>query len=145
NLHIILRFEMEQDLIRGNLKPNDVPVAWNEKFKAFFDLTPANDAQGCLQDIHWSMGGLGYFPTYTLGNLYAAQFMDKARQDLSGLEDDFRRGQFGRLKTWLNEKIHRQGHKHRPRDLGLKVTGQPLNHQPLVNYLRRKYGALYGI
>src|SRR6202035_4676059 len=80
NLHIILRFEMEQALVQGDLPPGDVPADWNEKFQKMLSLTPPNHAQGCLQDIHWSMGGLGYFPTYTLGNLYAAQFMDQARK-----------------------------------------------------------------
>jgi len=109
NMHIILRFELEQALMTGDLKPADVPGAWNEKFRRMLDLTPPDDAQGCLQDIHWSMGGLGYFPTYTLGNLYAAQFMQQARSDLGDLDADFRAGHFGRLKTWLNEKIHQQG------------------------------------
>src|SRR5262249_43364271 len=113
NLHIILRFELEQAILSGDLQPIDVPGAWNEKFKKSFGLTVPSDAQGCLQDIHWSMGGLGYFPTYTLGNLYAAQFMEQARTDLPGLEDDFRRGEFGRLKGWLNEKIHRPGQRYR--------------------------------
>src|SRR5438132_6024740 len=87
NMHIILRFEMEQALISGDLKPADVPGAWNEKFKKSFNLTPPSDALGCLQDIHWSMGGIGYFPTYTLGNLYAAQFMEQASKDLGDLDD----------------------------------------------------------
>lgn len=145
NLHIILRFELEQALVSGDLKPADVPGAWNDKFQRMFQLTPANHALGCLQDIHWSMGGLGYFPTYTLGNLYAAQFMDQARQDLGGLEDDFRRGDFGRLKTWLNDKVHRPGQRYRPRDLCRHITGKNLTHQPLLAYLRRKYAPLYGI
>lgn len=144
NLHIILRFELEQALISGDLKPSDAPAAWNEKFKKSFDLTPPDDAHGCLQDIHWSMGGLGYFPTYTLGNLYAAQFMDQARRDLPGLDDDFRRGEFGRLKTWLNEKIHRHGTRWRPRLLCEKITGRPLGPAPLMNYLRQKFEELYG-
>jgi carboxypeptidase Taq len=145
NMHIILRFELEQALMRGDLKPGDVPTAWNEKFKAMLDLTPATDAQGCLQDIHWSMGGLGYFPTYTLGNLYAAQFMQQARTDLGDLDADFRVGRFGRLKGWLNEKIHRPGMRQRAGELCQRVTGKPLSHQPLIAYLRGKYGPLYGI
>jgi carboxypeptidase Taq len=145
NMHIILRFELEQALLRGDLKPAEMPGAWNEKFTAFFGLTPPDDRWGCLQDIHWSMGGLGYFPTYTLGNLYAAQFMEKARADLGDLDADFRRGEFGRLKNWLNEKIHRQGQRHRPQELCRKVTGKPLSPKPLMTYLRRKYGPLYGI
>ncbi|MSQ94442.1 MAG: carboxypeptidase M32 [Gemmataceae bacterium] len=145
NMHIILRFELEQALMCGDLKPSDVPGAWNEKFHHMLDLTPPNDAQGCLQDIHWSMGGLGYFPTYTLGNLYAAQFMQQARQDLGDLDGDFRAGQFGRLKGWLNDKIHRPGQRYRAGELCRRVTGQALSHKPLIAYLRQKYGPLYGI
>lgn len=145
NLHIILRFELEQALIGGDLKPADVPGAWQENFQQSFGLTPPDDAHGCLQDIHWSMGGLGYFPTYTLGNLYAAQFMEQARQDLPGLDDDFRQGRFGRLNQWLNDKIHRPGMRWRPRVLCEKVTGKTLSPRPLMTYLRQKFGALYGI
>jgi carboxypeptidase Taq len=145
NLHIILRFELEQALVSGDLKPADVPGAWTEKFRQSFGVTPPDDAHGCLQDIHWSMGGIGYFPTYTLGNLYAAQFMEQARRDLSGLDDDFRRGQFGRLKDWLNTKIHRPGMRWRPRVLCEMVTGKPLSSRPLMTYLRHKFGTLYGI
>jgi carboxypeptidase Taq len=145
NLHIILRFELEQALIAGELKPAEVPGAWSEKFERSFGLRPPTNAQGCLQDIHWSMGGLGYFPTYTLGNLYAAQFMEQARRDLPGLDDDFRQGRFARLKDWLNEKIHRPGMRWRPQDLCQRVTGRPLSHEPLLTYLRTKFGALYGV
>jgi carboxypeptidase Taq len=145
NMHIILRFELEQALICGDLKPADVPGAWNEKFRRMLDLTPPSDAQGCLQDIHWSMGGLGYFPTYTLGNLYAAQFMQQARADLGDLDADFRRGDFARLKGWLNAKIHRPGQQLRPGELCRRVTGQPLSHEPLIAYLRKKYEPFYGI
>ncbi len=145
NLHIILRFEMEQALFGGDMKVGDVPAAWNERFRAIFDMTPANDAQGCLQDVHWSCGGIGYFPTYTLGNLYAAQFMEQIRSDLAGLDDDFRRGDFRRLKGWLNEKIHRRGMQFRPRDLCRRVTGKTLSHEPLLRYLRQKYAAFYGV
>jgi carboxypeptidase Taq len=145
NMHIILRFELEQALIAGDLEAKDVPGAWSEKFHKFFQLTPPNHAQGCLQDIHWSMGGIGYFPTYTLGNLYAAQFMESARRDLGDLEADFRRGDFARLKGWLSEKIHRRGQRYRPHELCERVTGRPLSHKPLVAYLRGKYGPLYGI
>ena len=146
NLHIILRFELEQALIGGDLKPADVPGAWNEKFQQLLrTLTPPDAAQGCLQDIHWSMGGLGYFPTYTLGNLYAAQFMEQAQLDLGDLDADFRRGEFGRLKDWLNEKIHLQGMRYRAGDLCLQITDKPLSHRPLMSYLRDKFGWLYGI
>jgi carboxypeptidase Taq len=145
NMHIILRFEMEQALVKGDLKPAEAPGAWNEKFQKSFGLTPPTDALGCLQDIHWSMGGIGYFPTYTLGNLYAAQFMEQARQDLGDLDSDFRRGEFQRLKGWLNEKIHHPGQRYRATDLCKRVTGKPLSHKPLLNYLQKKYATLYAI
>jgi carboxypeptidase Taq len=145
NMHIILRFELEQALIAGDLQPADVPGAWNEKFQQSFGLTPPTDALGCLQDVHWSSGGIGYFPTYTLGNMYAAQFMDQARRDLGDLDADFRHGDFGRLKGWLNERVHRPGQRYRAGELCRRVTGQPLSPKPLLNYLRQKFGPLYGI
>jgi carboxypeptidase Taq len=145
NMHVILRFELEQALLSGDLPPADVPGAWNEQFTRLFGITPPDDARGCLQDIHWSLGGLGYFPTYTLGNLYSAQLMEAARTDLGDLDPDFRRGEFGRLKTWLNEKVHSHGQRYRPAELCLRVTGRPLDHRPLVNYLRQKYAPLYGL
>lgn len=145
NMHIILRFELEQALIGGDLNAVDVPAAWKEKFKKSFNLTPPDNRSGCLQDIHWSMGGIGYFPTYTLGNLYAAQLMDQARQDLGDLDADFRRGEFGRLKGWLNEKVHKPGQRYRSAELCQRVTGKPLSHKPLIAYMRKKYAPLYGI
>src|SRR5262249_37761 len=135
NLHIILRFELEQALVAGELQPGDVPGAWNEKFHDFFQMTPPDHAKGCLQDIHWSMGGLGYFPTYAVGNLYGGEFMEVARRDLGELDADFRRGEFGRLKNWLNEKIHKPGQRYRAGTLCEMVTGKPLSHKPLINYL----------
>jgi carboxypeptidase Taq len=145
NLHIILRFELEQALVSGDLEPADVPGAWNEKFQKLLGLTPPSAAQGCLQDIHWSFGGIGYFPTYTLGNLYAAQFMEQARTDLPGLDGDIRQGEFGGLKKWLNEKIHGHGQRWRAADLCKRVTGRELSPGLLVRYLKGKYADLYGI
>src|SRR5262249_50142122 len=145
NLHIILRFELEQALIAGDLQAADVPGAWDEKFRQLFGLTPPTPALGCLQDIHWSGGGIGYFPTYTLGNLYAAQLMTQARKDLGDLDGSFRRGEFAGLKTWLNEKVHRPGRRYPAGELCRRVTGEPLRPQPLVGYLRQKYAPLYGI
>jgi carboxypeptidase Taq len=143
NMHIILRFELEQALVSGDLQPADVPGAWNDKFKQFFGLVPPTYAKGCLQDIHWSMGGIGYFPTYTLGNLYAAQFMEQARRDLGDLDGEFRAGRFQGLKEWLHEKIHRAGQRCRSQELCQKVTGRSLSQQPLMIYLRGKYEAYY--
>jgi carboxypeptidase Taq len=145
NLHIILRFELEQALLTGDLPPTELPGAWNEKFQKLLGVTPPDDARGCLQDIHWSFGGLGYFPTYTLGNLYAAQFMAAARRVVPNLDGDFRRGEFGRLRTWLTENIHRHGQRHRARELCGRITGQSLDHRPFLAYLRAKYEPLYGL
>lgn len=145
NMHIILRFELEQALINGSLKPHDVPGAWKERFAQSFGMTPPTDTLGCLQDIHWSMGGIGYFPTYTLGNLYAAQFVEQARQDLGDLDSSFRAGEFSSLKQWLNQKIHSQGQRYRSAELCQRITGKPLSHEPLLSYLTRKYEPLYGL
>jgi len=145
NLHIILRFELEQALVSGDLVPADVPGAWNDKFHQLLGMTPPSYRAGCLQDIHWSFGGIGYFPTYTLGNLYAAQFMEQARADLPDLDEDLRRGDFGELKSWLNDRIHRHGQRWRAADLCRRVTGRDLSPQPLLQYLRQKYSLLYGL
>lgn len=145
NLHIMLRFEIEQLLVSGDLKPADVPGVWNEKFLQYFGLTVPNDSQGCLQDIHWSAGLLGYFPTYALGNMYAAQFYNAARNELGDLDTMISQGQFRPLKKWLNEKIHCHGKRYRARKLVEIVTGQSLSHEPLVAHLNEKFGELYGL
>jgi carboxypeptidase Taq len=143
NLHIILRFEIEQALMSDELAPADVPGAWNEMFKKMLGLDVPEDAKGCLQDVHWSFGGIGYFPTYCLGNLHAAQFFARARQDVPDLEAGFERGDFAPLLTWLREKIHSQGMRYRANDLAREVTGQPLGSDALVDYLEAKYSELY--
>ena len=145
NLHILLRFELEHDLLTGDLPAPDLPGAWNERFRTFFDLTPPDDARGCLQDTHWSFGGIGYFPTYSLGNLYAAQFFEQAEKDLGDLNEAFARGEFLVLRDWLREHIYVQGMRFRAEDLAKRVTGRPLSHLPLINHLRTKFEALYGI
>lgn len=145
NLHIMLRFELEQALIAGDLKPADVPGVWNEKFSQYFGLTVPNDSQGCLQDIHWSAGLLGYFPTYALGNMYSAQFFEAAREDLGDLDASFAEGRFRPLKDWLNAKIHCHGKRYPAPRLVELVTGRPLSHEPLIAHLRRKFGELYGL
>lgn len=144
NLHIMLRFEMELALIRGDLKAADAPAAWNEKFKHFFGLDVKNNAEGCLQDVHWSAGLFGYFPTYALGNLYAAQFFAQADKDLGGLNAQFRRGAFEPLRKWLTEKIHVHGRRYPSPELVQRVTGKPLSAEPLIKYLKEKFYPLYG-
>jgi carboxypeptidase Taq len=146
NLHIALRFELELALLSGDLTTADLPGAWNERFKALFGLEVPDDARGCLQDIHWSFGGIGYFPTYTLGNLYAAQLMDAVKREYGGaLEDDFRRGDFGRLKAWLGTHIYRYGQRFRAGELCRRATGAALSPKPFLSYLNEKFGALYGV
>ena len=143
NLHIMLRFELEQAMIAGELAPADVPGVWNEKFASYFGMTPPNDTQGCLQDIHWSSGSFGYFPTYALGNMYAAQFFEAARDAVGDLDEQFRRGEFEPLKQWLNTNIHLLGKRYRANRLVEVITGRSLSHQPLVAHLHAKYDELY--
>ncbi len=145
NLHILLRFELEQALMTGELSVSDVPAAWNERMRDYLGITPPDDARGCLQDIHWSGGAIGYFPTYTLGNLYAAQFYEKADQDLGGLDQQFARGEFKPLLDWLRRNIHSQGKRFSASQLVQKVTGASLSAEPLLNHLREKAAELYGV
>ncbi len=144
NLHIIVRFELERAMIEGDLAPADLPGAWNEAYTKIVGATPPCDADGCLQDVHWSAGLFGYFPTYALGNLYAAQFYDQAEADLGDLEGQFATGDFGPLLGWLRENIHSVGQRLSASQLVEKVTGKPLTHEPLMRRLRTKFGSLYG-
>ena len=145
NLHVMLRFGIERAMIAGDLSIADLPGAWNERFKALLGLGVPDDAHGCLQDVHWSFGLFGYFPTYTLGNLYAAQFWETIQHRLPGLEDDFARGDFGRLLAWLNENIHAHGRRYGAGELCEKVTGRPLESGPLLGYLGGKLREVYGL
>jgi carboxypeptidase Taq len=144
NLHILIRFELEQAVLQDDLAVADLPGAWNEKYEKYLSVRPPNDAVGVLQDIHWSAGLIGYFPTYAFGNLYAAQMFAQAERDLGGLAEMFARGEFRPLRNWLCEKVHRQGRKYPAAELIEKITGKPLSHAPLVEHLRRKLGPLYG-
>jgi carboxypeptidase Taq len=145
NLHIIVRFELEQVLLSGDLRVADLPAAWNQHFEQTLGVTPRNDAEGCLQDIHWSAGLIGYFPTYTLGNLYAAQLFAQAQADLGGTDEAFARGDMSGLLSWLRTKVHSEGQRFRPADLIERITGSRPSHGPLLEALRRKYSELYGI
>ena len=145
NLHIIVRFELERDLIEGRLAVKDVPAAWNAKMTDLLGITPTDDAEGCLQDIHWSMGAFGYFPTYALGNLYAAQFFAAAERDIPNLMDDFSRGLFGDLLGWLRSNIHQHGQRYRAGELVERVTGSPLSIEPFLSYIRAKFSPVYGL
>jgi carboxypeptidase Taq len=143
NLHIFVRFELEQELIHDQLPVDDLPGAWRDRYRRYVGIQPPSDADGVLQDIHWSGGAFGYFPTYALGNLYAAQFFAQADRDLGGLADQFRRGEFAPLLNWLREKIHHRGQCYTAGELCREVTGQPLSPRPLIEYLRGKLGPIY--
>jgi carboxypeptidase Taq len=145
NLHVLIRFELELALIEGDLQAADLPGAWKEKYQKYLGITPPNDAEGVLQDMHWSGGLIGYFPTYALGNLYAAQFFAQARSELGDLDAMFELGDFLPLRQWLREKIHGQGHRHTASDLVRLVTGRPLSHEPLMAHLSEKFYTLYGL
>lgn len=145
NLHIMLRLELEIALLEGSLQVQELPEAWNERMRSYLGLTPPNDTQGVLQDVHWSGGMLGYFPTYALGNLISAQLWECIETDLPDLGAQVRRGEFGSLLSWLREKIHRHGAKFEPQDLVKRITGKPIDPQPYMRYLNRKYGEIYGL
>lgn len=145
NLHILIRFELEQALIEGDLPVADLPAAWNERYRQYLGIVPPNDRQGVLQDIHWSGCALGYFPTYSLGNLYAAQFFAFADRRIGPLADQFRQGQFHPLKQWLNSQIHEHGQRWPSAELLRQVTGEQLSHRALMEYLRGKLSPLYGL
>ena len=138
NLHIALRFELELALIEGRLAVDDLPHAWNEGMHRLLGLDVPYDAQGVLQDVHWGAGLIGYFPTYTLGNLMAAQLWEALRADIPDLETDLERGDFGPLREWLRTRVHVHGRKLRSPELLARVTGQELAVAPFVRYLRGK-------
>jgi carboxypeptidase Taq len=145
NLHILIRFELERAMIEDDLQAGDLPGAWREKYQKYLGIAPPSDADGALQDVHWSAGLFGYFPTYSLGNLYSAQFFAKANTDLGDQQAAFRRGDFAPLLAWLRENIHQHGQRYTAAELVQRVTGRPLSHTAWIEQMRAKYGELYGL
>jgi len=145
NLHIIIRFQLEQSVINGDLDVDDLPAAWNEMYSEFLGIKPPSDADGVLQDVHWSAGLVGYFPTYSLGNLYASQFFEAAQTELGDMDKSFREGDFEPLKNWLNHNIHSAGQCYSGPELGSRVTGKSLSHDVLIKQLREKLAPIYGL
>lgn len=145
NLHIILRFEIEAGLIENSLAAKDVPAIWNEKMKQYLGLEVPDDARGCLQDIHWSHGAFGYFPTYALGNLYAAQLFEVMQRDLPDVWEQVGQGAFGGVLSWLRSHIHCVGRRKTAASLIEKVTGAPPSPEAFLAYLKTKYGSLYNL
>jgi carboxypeptidase Taq len=128
-------------MLEGELKVADIPAVWNEEFEKMLGLRVPNDSQGCLQDIHWSLGSLGYFPTYTLGNLNASQLFRRALEDQPGLSQELCRGQYGKLLSWLREKIHSQGQRYLAPQLMERATGEPTQAAYHLEHLRRKFAS----
>jgi carboxypeptidase Taq len=144
-LHIMLRFEMENDLIEGRLKAADVPEAWNTRMQEFLGITPPTVAQGALQDVHWSSGLIGYFPTYQLGNLISLQLWDQINAAIPDLSDQIEHGEFGALLQWLRVNVHQHGRKFTSSELLQRVTGGGLNPASYLKYLNVKFGEIYGL
>ncbi len=145
NLHVMLRFELEQAMVEGRVAVQDLPALWNAKMEEYLGLRPETDAEGVLQDIHWSLGALGYFPTYALGNLMSAQLFEAARRALPGLDDEVAGGGFGGLHGWLREHVYRWGRVLDAPEILRRVTGGGLTATPWLAYIRQKYGEIYGV
>jgi carboxypeptidase Taq len=143
SLHIMLRFDIESQIINGKVDVKDIPALWNEKMKEYFGITPKNDSEGVMQDVHWSFGGFGYFPSYAMGNLYGAQIMEQAEKEIPGLWKGFKKGDFLPLKKWLNKKVHAYGRYYDPEKLIEVISGAPLSADPFMNYLEKKYAEIY--
>jgi carboxypeptidase Taq len=145
NLHIILRFELEQELVDGRLAPAEASEAWDAKIRDYLGIDVPDVADGVLQDMHWSGGAIGYFPTYALGNVISGQLWERIRRELPDLPDQVRDAEFGELRAWLGEHVHRYGRRYMPRELLEREVGGGLDPQPLLRYLREKFGAIYAL
>ncbi len=145
NLHIMLRLEIEIGLMEGSLDVKDLPEVWNARMQEYLGQTPPNDTQGVLQDVHWSIGYLGYFSTYALGNLVSVQLWERINAEIPDLSEQIRRGEFSALLGWLREKIHRHGAKFEPQELVERITGSKIDPAPYMHYLTTKYSQIYGL
>jgi carboxypeptidase Taq len=145
NLHIMLRLELEIALMEGKLSVSDLPEAWNQRVEDYLGITPPNNKEGVLQDVHWSAGYLGYFTTYALGNLISNQLWEKINEDIPGLSGQIQGGNFGELLSWLRENVHRHGKKFKPQYLVKKVVGETISPEPYLKYLNEKFGEIYSL
>lgn len=145
NLHVMLRLELEIAMIEGSLALKDLPSVWNEKMNEYLGITPRNDAEGVLQDVHWSYGSIGYFSTYALGNLVSAQIWEKINHDIAGLDESIRAGDFRVLLDWLRKNVHKYGRMFEPQKLVQRVTGSTISPEPYIRYLKSKYSEIYGL
>lgn len=145
NLHIFLRFEIEKLMLEHKIKVRDLPELWNSKMKEYLGIFPENDAKGVLQDIHWSHGMIGYFPTYSLGNMLSVLFYNHAVKDIPAIPDEIKEGNFEPLLNWMREKIHKEGAKYTPDELVKRVTGEPIQTEPFLTYIKKKYSDIYDL
>ena len=145
NLHILVRFEIECDVLTGKLKVKDMPEAWNAKYTEYLGITPRNDAEGCLQDVHWSMGSVGYFPTYSMGNLLSYQIWRALEKDVPNTAELMAQGNFAPILGWLLENVYSQGKRYTPKELVLRVTGKPISGEDYLAGLESKYREIYNI
>ncbi|HRJ27995.1 MAG TPA: carboxypeptidase M32 [Fimbriimonadaceae bacterium] len=145
NLHIMVRFEIECALLEGSVAVRDLPEIWNQKYQEYLGITPPNDSDGVLQDVHWSAGLVGYFPTYSMGNLLSYQFWNAMKKDLGDLDQFMADGQFTPILGWLKEKIYSQGRRYTPRDLVMQVTGKPMGAEDYLEGLTAKYRGIYDL
>jgi carboxypeptidase Taq len=145
NLHIMLRFELECDLLTGALPVRDLPGAWNAKIQDYLGITPPDDAHGVLQDVHWSGGLIGYFPTYSIGNLLASQLWKACSKAIPAIDEQISHGEFEPLLSWLRANVHAHARKYLPGELAVKATGEPIGAAAYLDYLNTKFGAIYGL
>lgn len=145
HFHVMIRYEIEKALLVGDIKVADLPSVWNEYYERYLGVKPPTDALGVLQDVHWSHGSFGYFPTYSLGSFYAAQFYRQAVKEISGLEDQIASGNLANLLSWLREKVHRHGRRYRSEELCKQITGTGLDINVFMDYARNKYSTIYNI
>ena len=145
NMHILMRFELENEMLEGRLSAKDLPEAWNARVKSYLGIDVPNDRLGALQDIHWSYVSFGIFPGYTIGNLIGAQLMESIREAHPDLDAQFERGDFAQLLGWLRRHVHRHGRKFTPNELVERATGKPLSAAPWIDYARSKFSSLYGL
>jgi len=143
-LHIIIRFEIERDLMADKVTVAELPQIWNQKYEKYLGVDIENDSEGVMQDTHWASGYYGYFPTYALGNIYSGQLLSKMRGDLPDWTDQITKGNFHNVKQWLSKNVHSYGNLYDPADLIKKITGEPINGKHFLNYLNKKYSKLYG-
>lgn len=145
HFHVLIRYEIEKALLVNDIGVNDLAAVWNESYRKYLGLSAPNDLHGLLQDIHWSHGSFGYFPTYSLGSFYAAQFFEQASKDISGLSDQMKEGNYTNLLQWLRVHIHSHGRRYNSEELCKLITGRGLDFSSFMNYVREKYQAIYGL